>query len=277
MSCQDALPVANIRVNVNSFVDADRQRMSSPDPKQGERDYYAKLGAAGVAHSLSKPFSDDCCPQYLAAMAAIFSLLPPPPARIVEFGCGTGWLSLYLAQRGYDVLGTDIAGEAVALARDAAKKRALNNVEFIEADYESFAGAGRFDFAIFHDALHHAESELAALRCAHAALRSGGCLIALEPGSEHSVAETSLEAVKHFGVHEKNMPPSHIIAIGRKAGFGRHLVLPHPHQHHRLQYRRAYQSAQNQGELNGRRFLSVFRSLRQLLRRQDPGMVLLWK
>jgi SAM-dependent methyltransferase len=249
----------------------------STDPKQGERDYYGRLGAAGIAHSLGKPFSDDCCPQYLAAMAAIFSLLPPPPARIVEFGCGTGWLSLYLAQRGYDVVGTDIAEDAVALAREAAKQRSLTNVQFTAADYESFEGEGRFDFAIFHDALHHAESELTALRCAHAALKPGGCLIALEPGSAHANAATSREAVKQFGVHEKNMPPSHIIAVGREAGFERHLVLPHPHQHHRLQYRRAYHGAKTQRELRGLRWLSVLRSLHQLLRRQDPGLVLLWK
>lgn len=250
----------------------------SVDPKQGERDYYAQLGTEGIEHSLGKPFSDDCCGQYLAAMTAIFSLMAPPPGRVVEFGCGTGWLASFLAQRGYEVLGVDIADEAVEVARRAATSRGLHRLEFVASDYESFAGHGRFDYAIFHDALHHAESELAALRCAYAALAPGGCLITLEPGSEHASAPTSRDIVARFGVHEKSMPPGHIIAVAREAGFTRHLVLPHPHQHNRLIYRRAYHRAQTGRELINLRLLSFARSLGRLLRwRQDPGLVLLWK
>jgi len=248
-----------------------------PDPKQGERDYYAQLGAEGMRHSLGKPFSDDCCAQYLAALTAIFSLLPPPPFRVVEFGCGTGWLSLCLAQRGYDVVGVDIAEEAVAAARAAAQSRGLTKMHFVVSDYESFRDEGTFDGALFHDALHHAESELAALRCAYAALRPGGFLLTLEPGSGHDRAATSQDAVNRFGVHEKSLPPSHIIAVARQAGFTRHLVLPHPHQHHRLIYRRAYHRATSAGQLWGLRVLSVMRSLRRLLGRPDPGLVILWK
>lgn len=249
----------------------------SPDPKQGERDYYAQLGPEGIAHSLGKPFTDDCCAQYLASLTALFSLMAPPPARVVEFGCGTGWLALYLAQRGYEVLGVDIAEDAVRHARAAAQARGLATAEFVAADYETFAGGGRFDYAIFHDSLHHAESELAALRCAHAALKPQGCVITLEPGSGHGEAPSSQAAVARYGVHEKSMPPAHIIATGRRAGFTRHLVLPHPYTHHRLVYRRAYHGAPAAGRLSGLWLLSLLRSLRLLLGRKDPGLVLLWK
>ena len=250
----------------------------TPDPKQGERDYYARLGAEGVAHSLGKPFIDDCCPQYLAAMTALFSLMAPPPRRVVEFGCGTGWLSLYLAQRGYEVLGLDISEDAVRLARTAARDRGLAGIEFTACDYEAFAGQARFDYAIFHDALHHAESELAALRCAYAALVPGGCVIIIEPGSGHDTAESSRRAVAEFHVHEKSMPPAHVIRVGRQAGFIRHLVLPHPYQHNRLVYRRAYHQAGSRLDLAGLWCLSLLRSLRSLLHwRKDPGLVVLWK
>jgi hypothetical protein len=81
-----------------------------------------------------------------------------------------------------------------------------------------------------------------------------------------------------FHVHEKSMPPAHIIRVGREAGFTRHLVLPHPHQLNRLVYRRAYQGAASRADLAGLRCLSLLRSLRHLLRwRQDPGLVVLWK
>lgn len=249
----------------------------SPDPKQGERDYYAQLGPEGIAHALGKPFTDDCCAQYLAAMTALFSLMAPPPARVVEFGCGTGWLALCLAQRGYRVLGVDIAEDAVRHAREAAQARGLAAAEFVAADYEAFDGGGRFDYAVFHDSLHHAESELAALRCAHAALIPGGCVICLEPGSGHDEAPASRAAVAKYGVHEKSLPPAHLIATARSAGFTRHLVLPHPYTHSRLVYRRAYQGARSARDLLGLWLLSLLRSLRLLLGRKDPGLVLLWK
>lgn len=248
------------------------------DPKQGERDYYAQIGPAGIEHSLGKPFTDDYCSQYLAVMTALFSLMAPPPRRVVEFGCGTGWLSCYLAQRGYAVLGVDISEDAIGHARAAGQARAIAGIEFVASDYENFHGRTGFDYAIFHDALHHAESELAALRCAYAALAPGGCVIALEPGSGHNDSESSRRAVAKYGVHEKSMPPAHMIKVARQAGFTRHLTLPHPYQLNRLVYRRGYHRAGTRIQLIELWFLSLFRSLRNLLRlRHDPGLLVLWK
>ncbi|MBI2515680.1 MAG: class I SAM-dependent methyltransferase [Opitutae bacterium] len=249
-----------------------------PDSKQGERDYYSRIGPEGIKHALAKPFSDDHCAHYLASMTALFSLLPPPPARLVEFGCGTGWLSLDFARRGYDVLGVDIAEDAVRLARAEATAYGITKAEFLTADYESFDGGAAFDAAVFHDALHHAEDELAALRCAYAALRVGGCVIVLEPGSGHATAPAALHAVAEYGVHEKSMPPAHILRVARQAGFIRHLVLPQPHQLLRMLYRQRYHQGNSTKDLLGLRILSILRSIQFLLRwRWDPGLVLLWK
>ena len=248
------------------------------DPKQGEREYFARIGPEGIRHSLTKPFGDEFCTQYLAQLTALFGLIAPPTARIANFGCGTGWLSLVLAQRGYEVQGVDISEDAIRAAQAAAQERGLPNANFVAHDYESFDGREQFDYCVFFDALHHAESELNALRCAHAALKPGGCAITFEPGSGHSRAESSLRAVEQFHVHEKDMPPSHIVKVARVAGFRRHLVLPHPYQLNRRVYRRAYHRATSPADLQGRRWLGVLRSVWQLLRwRSDPGLVVLWK
>lgn len=249
------------------------------DPKQGERDYYARIGAEGIRHSLAKPFVDDDCRQYLAQMTALFSLLKPPPGRIVDFGCGTGWLALHLAERGYDVLGIDISADAIRHAQAAAAASHLPSAAFTAADYETFVHDGEpFDYVIFFDSLHHAESEVDALRCAHLALKPGGCVIALEPGSGHSRAASSVRAVEQYQVHEKDMPPARIVRAARAAGFQRHMVLPHPYQLNRHVYRRTYHRAESPGELRSQRLLGVLRSIWQLLRwRADPGLVILWK
>jgi SAM-dependent methyltransferase len=248
-----------------------------PDPKQGEREYFARIGPEGIAHSAGKPFSDDLCAQYLASMSAVFGILPPPPARILEFGCGVGWLSLYLAQRGYDVLGVDIAEEAIAQARASRDARGLNHADFVAADYESFEAPASFDFVIFHDALHHAEDERTALTCAWKSLKPGGSVITLEPGSGHHQTATSQHAIEKYGVHEKDMPPRHIIRLAREIGFRQWLALPHPCDLNNAYYRRSYRVAPNAFERFTRRCLGAFRVLRRLFDTNRQGLVILWK
>jgi 2-polyprenyl-3-methyl-5-hydroxy-6-metoxy-1,4-benzoquinol methylase len=42
--------------------------------------------------------------------------LPPAPARVADLGCGTGTLSVLLAEEGYSVSGIDLSPEMVARA-----------------------------------------------------------------------------------------------------------------------------------------------------------------
>jgi SAM-dependent methyltransferase len=46
----------------------------------------------------------------------LLPLVPPAPASIVDLGCGTGSLSILLAEAGHEVRGIDISGEMVAAA-----------------------------------------------------------------------------------------------------------------------------------------------------------------
>lgn len=54
----------------------------------------------------------------------LLGVLPPAPARIADLGCGTGTLSLLLAEEGYVVDGVDLSPEMVDRAR--AKAPALS-------------------------------------------------------------------------------------------------------------------------------------------------------
>lgn len=246
------------------------------DPKQGEREYFARIGEDGRRHAARKPFGDAQCAEYLVKTSAYLLMLPPPPARIVEFGCGTGWLALVFAERGYDVIGIDISPEAIAIAEQLRRDRNLDNVVFRVADYEDVRIDPPVDAVVFHDALHHAESELAALRAAHAVLREGGRVLCIEPGIGHSTTRESRLAVAQFGVHEKDMPPAVIIRHARAAGFRRHAVLPWPWFHMRAVYGADYGAAPSRAAVLRRTLSSLVRLVRYYFRRRQ-GMVVLWK
>lgn len=188
-------------------------------PKQGEIDYVAKLAPAEIAHVLNKPFSDAKCGQYLMDVGLILSLLPAPPARLLDLGVGPGWTSLLFAQRGYDVVGMDLAPAMIELARENQVRAGVMNLQFLVGDYETFAEQPSFDIAVFYDALHHAEGEERALAAVWLALKAGGVCVTAEPGEEHGGDAGAQAAVARFGVTEKSMPPRRIIEIGRRVGF----------------------------------------------------------
>ena len=196
-------------------------------PKQGEIDYVKNLDACAVRHAQGKPFTDPACGQHFLNLGLIFSLLPPPPARVLDLGIGAGWTSTFLAQRGYYVVGVDIAPDMIALAQQQIGNEL--NLHFLAADYERLEYRDEFDAAIFYDALHHAEDELEALAGAHRALKAGGVCITVEPGSGHALS--ALDTVTRFGVTEKDMPPARIIELGQRIGFQEFRIYPRPEVH----------------------------------------------
>jgi SAM-dependent methyltransferase len=204
--------------------------------KSGEIDYLRNLGAAGIRHAVNKPFSDARRAPLLAEISAILALLPAPPARLLDLGCGTGWTSAIFARAGYDVLGVDIAPDMIEQAR-AANAR-VDRLAFLVCDYEELPLEDEFDCAVFYDALHHAVEEAAALRGAYQALKPGGVCITSEPGAGHHLSPEARAAVARYNVTEKEMPPDHIIALGRRAGFRSFRVYPHAFDLHLNLYQR---------------------------------------
>jgi SAM-dependent methyltransferase len=209
-------------------------------------------------------------------MGALLLLMDPAPASVLDLGCGVGWTSLFLARAGYDVLGLDIAADAVAIARESAAEAGLAGARFEAADYEGFTSDRAFDYALFYDSLHHAEDEGAALAAAFRALRPGGVCFALEPGSGHGRSRKARDAVAKFGVHEKDMPPARICRLGRRAGFSHSLVLPVPHDAARSVYRRDYLGLGG-AALRLEKAWGYVRALTRLLLFSRSGLVVLWK
>jgi SAM-dependent methyltransferase len=79
-----------------------------------------------------------------------------PYGRALDLGCGTGFWSVRLAQRGWEVTGVDIVPKAVRIARERARRAGVNAL-FVEgsATALSTAGVGSgfrliLDFGVVH-------------------------------------------------------------------------------------------------------------------------------
>src|SRR5262245_44752761 len=76
------------------------------------------------------------------------------PGRTLDIGCGTGTNAVFLAERGFDVLGVDISEVAIEKAR----ARAHGRCRFEVVDFLAAAPAGQFDF-VFDRGCFHAFDE----------------------------------------------------------------------------------------------------------------------
>jgi len=108
-----------------------------------------------------------------------------PGDRVLEVGCGTGWLSLLLAEAGVaSVTGIDFSAEQIRLATSAALKAGARNVRFEVTSVDDLASEARvFDVIVMHAFLHHlSTTEIrGALVDARRLLAPDGRLIVLEP------------------------------------------------------------------------------------------------
>jgi SAM-dependent methyltransferase len=194
-------------------------------PKAGEINYVKAIGEENTRRSFDLPFGDPCCGQYVGNLATFFELLPPPPARVLDLGIGSGWTTAFLARQGYQVVGQDICPDMIEMAARNCGRYGAAGVRFVVQDYEAMGFRTEFDAAVFHASLHHAEDERAALAAAFAALKPGGLCLTFEPGEGHAAASAAV--AEALGVTEKDMPPRHIIAVARAVGFRDFRVYPH--------------------------------------------------
>ncbi len=98
--------------------------------------------------------------------------------RILDIGCGTGATTRVLAARATDgsVLGLDLSGPMLAIAREAARRETIRNVEFVQGDAQVYPFDASFDVAVSRMGSMFFGDPAAAFANIRGALRPGGRL-----------------------------------------------------------------------------------------------------
>jgi len=180
----------------------------------------------------TKPFwNARACSKYLAEFCRIYSLLEDrgikPGQRLLELGCGGGWMAEYFAIAGYSVVGTTISHYDVAVGNkkvEAMRCKGLSpDLKFLAWPMESIdqipGARGAFDAVYVYQALHHAYDWRKTLRATAATLTPGGrLLLASEPNRLHKFI--SYRVARLSRTHEIGFSRSELVQALRASEFG---------------------------------------------------------
>lgn len=105
------------------------------------------------------------------------------PLRVLDAGCGDGLLALAIAERhpSWSVVGIDLRDDMLAGARQRARARSLDNVEFKCADITAPLPLSGVDATLALECLAEIPDDARALRMMVAALAPGGLLVIQVP------------------------------------------------------------------------------------------------
>jgi SAM-dependent methyltransferase len=134
---------------------------------------------------------------------------------MLDAGCGTGENALFFAARGFDVVGVDAIGAAVAAARAKAQKRGLQ-AEFLVHDALALGELGRRFGTVVDSGLFHTfdDDERRQYVASLAAATSLGAHVFVLCFSEHELGDGGPRRVTQAELREAfDRPPFRVLGI----------------------------------------------------------------
>jgi len=216
----------------------------NPTPYQqaieAAQSYVGKLAPGEVGWLYSKPFlaagTDPATghAQYFELMYGLLNLLQAmqlvPQSRILEIGCGPGWVTEILLMLGFSVDALEPSGDLIDVARARCASQAAHfhhgapdRVQFHQSTLEEVEFEDqRFDAILFFDVLHHVVQEELAIKKCFAFLKPGGC-VGITEGAWHpefKVLEAALvEEMTRFGTLENPFSQEYLDHLLHETGF----------------------------------------------------------
>jgi len=165
-------------------------RLSADARTDRVRDFYSEAPFPGYAPS--DTMSSLRARASRSAFATSLDAAIPGDATVLEMGCGTGQLSLFLASADRTVIGADLTRASLELARAAADRFGADGVTFVETDLRS-PGLRKeaFDVVVCNGVLHHTPDPRASFDALCTLVRPGGVLVL---GLYNAIARLPLRA-----------------------------------------------------------------------------------
>ncbi len=111
-------------------------------------------------------------------LARLLEQAIPGDARVLELGCGTGQMSLFLATADRVVVGADLTRASLELAAGAAARYDLRGVRFVETDLRAPGlRAEAFDVVYSSGVLHHTPDPRTSFRAMAKLVKPGGVIV----------------------------------------------------------------------------------------------------
>ncbi|MET0650370.1 MAG: methyltransferase domain-containing protein [Pyrinomonadaceae bacterium] len=220
------------------------RKLEGVDYKRAAVEYPRRITPERLHHLRTKPFYNlankperyagdgidaDTFRHFCDFANVALALALPPDRRILDVGCGSGWLSEYFARLGYDVTGLDISPDLVEVARERVERVPYGadhetplRCRFLVHDVEGQPLEEQFDAVVCYDSLHHFEDERAVLRHLAAMTKYGGSLFILEgdrPEEGSEPEEELLEVMRDFGTLESPFSRDYLRALLDACGF----------------------------------------------------------
>jgi SAM-dependent methyltransferase len=195
------------------------KKIEGLDYKRGAVEYAQKLEPSDLHHLYTKPFynlankisrwsgdglDEDTQRHFIDFANMAYALALPADARILDVGCGSGWLCEYFSRLGYETTGLDLSPELIRIAKERLARVPFGldgskslKCRFVVHDIEVAPLDETFDAVICYDALHHFEDESSVVRNMASMLRTGGQLFVAEGERppEGSASEEELRQV----------------------------------------------------------------------------------
>jgi ubiquinone/menaquinone biosynthesis C-methylase UbiE len=147
----------------------------------------------------------------------------PRGKRILDYGCGSGWLSVYFAKQGAQVDGFDISSKLVELATKRAEMNEVSSgTKFKKMIAEKLEyGDNSFDFVIGISILHHIDLDEGSKELKRV-IKPGGKALFIEPLGESKLFDYIRNHI--FRIHHgeiRDVNAEHPLTYENIMNFGR--------------------------------------------------------
>lgn len=127
-----------------------------------------------------------------------------PDMALLDFGCGTGLMSLHLAAQVASLTGVDSSAAMLEVFMQKADRLGLSNVRARQLDLDQGATLpGRYDLIVSSMAFHHIQNLGTVLAQCHAALKPGGRLCIADLDLDDGLFHEDPTGVFHNGFDRK--------------------------------------------------------------------------